>query len=200
MRFSISFMGGGQVGVALVKKITRWFWFLITFCHNRNCGLAVAFNNYLLGCLPALLKIIPKTRDVGNNVVRPPPHPPFLLCCAMISYILIPAWGIGLCSGMGATLVFISISWNTKMCSGTTDCDKLSSTYSYVAHDENDSSHSCFVCLCLDMGFAWWCSPCHPLRPSSPHHYTSHTWISWQCSINWCAVAWLPRHDISCKY
>ncbi len=29
-------------------------------------------------------------------------------------------------------LVFISFSRNTKMCSGTTDCDRLSSTYSYI--------------------------------------------------------------------
>jgi hypothetical protein len=86
------------LGVALVKPTTSYFWFLVTFCHNRICGLAVAFNNNFLGCLPALLKIIPKTGDVGklrpnaNNVIRPPP--PFFLCCAIIRCIFIPAWRI----------------------------------------------------------------------------------------------------------
>ena len=32
------------------------------------------------------------------------------------------------------TLVSIYFSLNTKMCSGTTDCNGLSSTYSYVHH------------------------------------------------------------------
>jgi len=74
------------VGVGLIKPTTSYFWFLITFRHNWICGLAVAFKNYFLGCLPARLKIIPKTGDVGelrpnaNNVIRPPPPipPP---CC-----------------------------------------------------------------------------------------------------------------------
>ena len=48
------------VGVALVKPTTSYFWFFVTFRHNRICSLAVAFKNYFLGCLPALLKIIPK--------------------------------------------------------------------------------------------------------------------------------------------
>ena len=67
------------VGVALVKPTTSYFWFLVTFCHNRICGLAVAFKNNILGCLPALLKIIPKMGDVDklrpntNNVITPPP-------------------------------------------------------------------------------------------------------------------------------
>jgi hypothetical protein len=71
-----------ELGVALVKPTTSYFWFLVTFRHNRICGLAVAFINYFLGCLPALLKIIPKTGDVGelrpnaNNVIRPPPPIP----------------------------------------------------------------------------------------------------------------------------
>ena len=70
------------VGVALVKPTTSYFWFLVTFHHNRICGLAVAFKNYFLRCLPALLKIIPKTGDVcklhpnANNVIRPPPPIP----------------------------------------------------------------------------------------------------------------------------
>jgi hypothetical protein len=55
-----------EVGVALIKTTTSYFWFLVTFCHNRICGLAVAFKNYFLGCLPALLKITPKTGDVGE--------------------------------------------------------------------------------------------------------------------------------------
>ena len=68
-----------RLGVALIKPTTSYFWFLVTFRHNRICGLAVAFKNYFLGCLPALLKIIPKTGDIGelrpnaNNVIRPPP-------------------------------------------------------------------------------------------------------------------------------
>jgi hypothetical protein len=62
------------LGVALVKPTTSYFWFLVTFRHNRICGLAVSFKNYFLGFLPALLKLIPK-RDVGelrpnaNNVL-----------------------------------------------------------------------------------------------------------------------------------
>ena len=69
-----------ELGVALVKPTTSYFWFLVTFRHNRICGLAVAFKNYVLGCLPALLKIIPKTGDVSElhlnakYVIRPPPH------------------------------------------------------------------------------------------------------------------------------
>ncbi len=51
---------GFLVGVAMIKSTTSYFWFLVTFRHNRICGLAVAFKNYFLGCLPALLKIIPK--------------------------------------------------------------------------------------------------------------------------------------------
>ncbi len=68
------------VGVALVNPTTSYFWFLVTFCHNRICGLAVAFKNNFLECLPVLLKIIPKMGDVGelhpnaNNIIRPPPH------------------------------------------------------------------------------------------------------------------------------
>ena len=72
------------VGVALVKPTTSYFWFFVTFHHNQICDLAVAFKNYFWGCLPALLKIIPKTGDVGelrpnaNNVIRPPPILPLL--------------------------------------------------------------------------------------------------------------------------
>ncbi len=71
-----------RVGVAMVKSSTSYFWFLVTFLHNRICGLAVAFKNYFVGCLPTLLKIIPKTGDVGelrpsaNSAIRPPPPPP----------------------------------------------------------------------------------------------------------------------------
>ena len=53
------------VGVALIKPTTSYFWFLVTFRHNQICGLAAAFKNYFLGCLPVLLKIIPKTEDVA---------------------------------------------------------------------------------------------------------------------------------------
>ena len=100
---------GPALGVALIKPTTSYFWFLVTFCHSRICGLAVTIKNYLLGCLPAVLKIIPKAGDVGellpndNNVIRPPP--PFLLCHAMISCIFIHVWQIGQCSCMGATLM-----------------------------------------------------------------------------------------------
>ncbi len=58
-------------GVALVKPTTSYFWFLVTFCHNQICGLAVAFKNCILGCLPALLKIIPKTGDVVSCAQMP---------------------------------------------------------------------------------------------------------------------------------
>ena len=63
------------LGVALVKPTTSYFWFLVTFRHHRICGLAVAFKNYFLGCLPALLKLIPKMVDISelrpnaNNVL-----------------------------------------------------------------------------------------------------------------------------------
>jgi len=72
------------LGVALVKPTTSYFWFLVTFRHNRICGLAVAFNKYFLGCLPALLKIIPKMGDVSklrpnaNKVRRTRPPTPIL--------------------------------------------------------------------------------------------------------------------------
>ena len=68
-----------QVGVAL-KPTISYFCFFVTFRHNKICGLAVAFKNIFLGCLSVLLKIIPKTGDVGellpnaNNVKIPPPH------------------------------------------------------------------------------------------------------------------------------
>ena len=77
---------GIRLGVALIKPTTSYFWFLVTFRHNQICGLAVAFKNYFLGCLPALQKIIPKTGDVGelhpnaNNAIRPPPPILPLLC------------------------------------------------------------------------------------------------------------------------
>ena len=82
------------MGETATKNITRGgtgktkYWlFLVscTFCHNRICGLAVAFKHYFLGCLPALLKIILR-RDVSklrpnvNNVIRPPPPILPLLC------------------------------------------------------------------------------------------------------------------------
>ena len=66
----------------MIKPNTSYFLFLITFRHNRICGLAVAFKKYFLGGLPALPK---KSRNRGvlgelrqtsrnaNNVIRPPP-------------------------------------------------------------------------------------------------------------------------------
>ena len=74
--------------MALIKPTTSYFLFLVivTFRHNWICGLAVTFKINFLGCLPALLKIIPKTEDVGelrpnaNNVIRPPPPILPLLC------------------------------------------------------------------------------------------------------------------------
>ena len=33
------------VGVALGNPTTSYCWCLVTFCHNRICGLAVAFKN-----------------------------------------------------------------------------------------------------------------------------------------------------------
>ena len=77
-----------RVGVAMVKSSTSYFWFLVTFHHNQICvcGLAVALKNYFAGCLPVLLKKIPKTGDVGelrpsaNNAIRPPPSPPPSVC------------------------------------------------------------------------------------------------------------------------
>ncbi len=43
-----------QVGVvAMVKSSTSYLWFLVTFHHNQICGLAVAFKNCFVGCLPS---------------------------------------------------------------------------------------------------------------------------------------------------
>jgi hypothetical protein len=98
-----------KIGVVMITSTTSYFWFLVTFCHNRICGLAVAFKNYFLGCLPALLKIIPKRgvsrelRPNANNVIRPPPPNPPLH--AMIRHVFIPLWQIRRCSCTGATLV-----------------------------------------------------------------------------------------------
>ena len=45
------------------------------------------------------------------------------------------------------SLVFISFSRNTKMCSGTTDCNRLSSTYSYVHHGTRMTASFMFCAL-----------------------------------------------------
>ena len=41
-----------SLGVALVKPTTDYFWFLVTFCHNQICGLAVAFKHFFWGVFP----------------------------------------------------------------------------------------------------------------------------------------------------
>ena len=78
--------GCGRVGggVTMIKPTTSFF-FLVTFRHNRICGLAVAFKNIVFGGLPAVPK---KSRNRGvlgelcqtsqnaNNVIIPPPQCP----------------------------------------------------------------------------------------------------------------------------
>jgi hypothetical protein len=44
------------LGGTMIKPTTSNFLFLVIFCHNRICGLAVAFKNNFLGGLPALQK------------------------------------------------------------------------------------------------------------------------------------------------
>ena len=46
------------------------------------------------------------------------------------------------------SLVFISFSRNTKMCSCTADCDRMSSTYSYVAHGIRMTHLIHVLCAC----------------------------------------------------
>ena len=50
----------------MIKPTTSYFLFLVTFHHNRICGLAVAFKNNCFGGLPALPKKIPKSRGLGR--------------------------------------------------------------------------------------------------------------------------------------
>ena len=66
--------GCGRVGVGVTmrKPTTSYFLFLVTFRHNRICGLAVAFKNIVFGCLPALPKKIPKSRCLGRAAPNQP--------------------------------------------------------------------------------------------------------------------------------
>jgi hypothetical protein len=71
-----------------------------------------------------LQKTIPRNFELPATLCRGRPK-----CC--IKYYLHP---IILISPISCYLVSISFSRNTKMCSRTTDCNGLSSTYSYVHH------------------------------------------------------------------
>ena len=51
-----------------------------------------------------------------------------------------------------SALVSIYFSWNTKMCSGTTDCNGLSSTYSYVHHGTRMTVSFMFCALVASYG------------------------------------------------
>jgi len=47
-----------------MKAATSYFLFLVTFRHNRICGLAVAFKKFFFGGLPAFQK---KSQNRGES-------------------------------------------------------------------------------------------------------------------------------------
>jgi hypothetical protein len=57
--------------VTMIKPTTSYFLFLITFRHNRICGLAVAFKNIFLGVFPRS-KINP---EIGESCAKPAEMP-----------------------------------------------------------------------------------------------------------------------------
>jgi hypothetical protein len=74
------------IGVAMKKSTTSYFWFLLTFRHNRICGLAVAFKNYASKNNPQNeAGVSRELRPNANNVIRPPPPNPPLH--AMICHV-----------------------------------------------------------------------------------------------------------------
>ena len=64
-----------KLGVTMIKPTTSYFLFLVTFRHNRICGLAVAFKNKFFGGLPALPKKS-RNRGVLGAVGRAAPNQP----------------------------------------------------------------------------------------------------------------------------
>ena len=85
-------------------------------------------------------------------------------------------------------LVFISFSCNI-------DCNRLSATYSYVACGIR-MTHLVHILHAYGwlQKFAWWCNPCGPLKPFSPHLDTScHVNIQW-CRGVCCGVASATQH------
>ena len=106
-----------KIGVVLIKPTTSYFLFLVTFGHNRICGLAVCLLFFRE--LPALSKTKKKQNPKAvsaRDVVLPcqfcwlPPPPPPPIGTRSHPLILIPLPGFARCSGRGAKLAHATAS------------------------------------------------------------------------------------------